>query len=169
MLKTLKRISHVLNCTEVTNNRNYTIRSVLTVNNIIFMQDKTPQFSMSWFCLTNSLHILRFNDPLHKYSLVHCQFSEGWLIHTALQKLSVLMSSFTVNTINLQSAYNQNVVCLNTDAWPLSKMPCLADIRLKKHRYRLIFLVIPYVCYDDGSVRVETCRFFRLHSWFRAS
>jgi hypothetical protein len=148
MWKTLKSISHVLKCAEVTNNRNYIIRSFRTVNNIIFMQGKTPQFGMSWFCLTNFLHFLRLNDSLHKYSAKHCQLSEGCLIHTALQRLGVLKSSFTVNTINLRCAYHQIVFYLNTDAWPPSKMPLLADICLTKDRYRLIFLVIPYVLFS---------------------
>lgn len=123
------------------------------------MQGKTPQFGMSWFCLTNSLHILRLNDSLHRYSVEHSQFSEGSLVHTALQRLGVL-TSFIVNTINLPCAYHHIVVYLNTDAWPPSKMPCLEDIRLAKHHCRLIFLVINYVCSHDGSVSVETCRFF---------
>lgn len=159
MWKTLKSISHVFNCVEVTNNRNCIILSVLTVNNIMFMQGKTPQFGISWFCLTNCLHILRLNDSLHRYYVQHCQFPEECLIHTALQRLGVL-ASFTVSTINLRCAYHQIVVCLNTDAWPPFKMPCFAEIRLTKNRFRLKFLVLLYVYFLDGSVSVETCRFF---------
>lgn len=121
------------------------------------MQGKTPQFGMSWLCLTNSSHILRLNDSLHRYSAENCQFSEGCLLHTALQKLSV---SFIINTINLRCAYYQIVVCLNTDSWPPSKMPCIVNIHLTKHHCRLIFLVISYACSHDGSVSVEICRFF---------
>lgn len=135
----LKSISHVLNCAEITINRNYIIWSALTVNNVILMQGKTLQFVMSWFCVTNSLHILRLNVSLHRYSVEHCQFSEGCLVHTELQMLGV---SLIVNTINLRCAYHQIVVCLNTGAWLPSKMPCLVDIRLTKHHCRLIFLVI---------------------------
>jgi hypothetical protein len=159
MWKTLKSISHVLNCAEVTNNINDIIRRVHTVNSIIFTQDKTPQFGMPWFCLKNSSHFLRINDLWHKYSAKHCQLSERRLIDTVLQRLGVFTSSFTVNTINLRCAYHQIVVYLNTDALPPSKMLHLADIRLTKHCYRLAFRVIPYVCSHDGSVSVETCRF----------
>jgi len=123
------------------------------------MQGKTPLIGLSWFFLTNSLHILRLNDSLHRYYVEYSHFPEERLIHTALQRLG-LLASFTVSTINLRCAYHQIVICLNTDAWSSFKMPCLAEIRLTKHRVRLVFLVTPYVCYHDGSVSVETCRFF---------
>ena len=50
--------------------------------------------------------------------LLNTQLCEGRLIQTVLQRLGVLTSSFTVNTINLWCAYYQIVVYLNTDAWP---------------------------------------------------